>query len=657
MSNETQKLAQKANDLINANRLPEAREVCEKLCKIEKDNPGVWQTLGMIDQQLGNFKDAAACFERLVQLAPEMAEAHLYLAKTLQALNELDRAAVSFRKAVEIKPELVEAWGNLGLLYGNTNKFSEAEEAFRNVLKVDSANPVACFSLGLALEKQDKNAEAKESYEEAIRLKPDYAEALNNLGVVLQKENCLAEAEGCCRKAVQVNPEFSIAYFNLGRVLFDQFQYEIAEPAFKRALELSPNNIEVLINLAHTLMSLGDFDGAIATFSQAKNVDPASIPALVGLATVLERKGDFQESLALLEPLVSRGEKNVDLANTYGTLGRRLDRRDEVLPYMLDVIADESPEPKSRGKLYNVIGMIHDDQGKYDAAFKYFKAGNDLFPQEFKREDFAREIDEKKDVFSRERLVSLPRAGNRSKRPIFIVGMPRSGTSLLEQILASHPEVYGAGELRTIGYIIRHISQIMGTSEPFPSCIKNITEDVAEKLSQQYLAHLQTLPVGDAAHVVDKMPANFLSLGLIEILFPRAHVIHITRNPMDNCMSIYMNPIDGLRQAGSNLAKLGAYYNEYLRLMDHWRNTLSMPFYEVRYEDLVSDKEKITRELIDFCGLEWNDNCLVFHKTKRHVATPSYDQVRQPIYKTSVEKWRNYQKHLQPLADALGYAM
>jgi hypothetical protein len=230
--------------------------------------------------------------------------------------------------------------------------------------------------------------------------------------------------------------------------------------------------------------------------------------------------------------------------------------------------------------------------------------------------------------------------------------MPRSGTTLVEQILASHPAVFGAGELLRVGEIAQRLPSALGSRLDYPLCLADFSQQAADAAAQEYLDYLQSLSGGEATRVTDKMPGNFMHLGLIDLLFPGARIIHCMRDPLDTCLSCYSQNFNG-HEYTHDLSHLGHFYRDYQRIMQHWRGVVRVPVLEVQYEALVEDPEPGSRRLIEFCGLPWDDSCLRFYENKRTVVTASYDQVRRPIYKTSTERWRNYERHIDPLKAAL----
>jgi hypothetical protein len=298
------------------------------------------------------------------------------------------------------------------------------------------------------------------------------------------------------------------------------------------------------------------------------------------------------------------------------------------------------------------LGRLYDRAGDYNRAFVHFQAGNNLKPSDFDRGEFTRFIDDLINTFDVDFMRNAPCAHHGSRRPVFIVGMPRSGTSLVEQILASHPEVCGGGELEDIRHIAFGAGAWLGSSHTYPRVVRELAAADCDTLAAGYLKKLAVLSP-QARCVTDKMPQNFLALGLIALLFPEARVIHCLRDPLDTCLSCYFHDFTGYHPYAYRLEGLGFYYRQYQRLMRHWRAVLPIPMLDVVYEDLVADPEAGIRQLLAFCELDWDERCLRFYESERIVHTSSYQQVRRPIYKSSLGRWRHYAAHLEPLRRAL----
>jgi hypothetical protein len=292
---------------------------------------------------------------------------------------------------------------------------------------------------------------------------------------------------------------------------------------------------------------------------------------------------------------------------------------------------------------------------RYDDAFRHLADANRLCDAESGASSQAHidHIDRLISVFTADLLRRQTLTDQQSEVPIFIVGMPRSGTSLVEQIIASHPQVFGAGEVGYMQAISRNLNSQAVPPARYPDCLPFLSAEQLRNASAWYLARL-TERAGDAVRITDKLPSSYLRLGLIALLFPRARIIHCHRDPLDTCLSCFFQNFGRNQPLCADLRKLGTVYRQYERLMAHWRRVLHIPTLEVRYEDLVKNQEPESRRLIDFCGLPWDDRCLAFHRTQRAVNTASFWQVRQPIYISSIGRWRHYERHLTPLKEALG---
>ena len=294
------------------------------------------------------------------------------------------------------------------------------------------------------------------------------------------------------------------------------------------------------------------------------------------------------------------------------------------------------------------LGRLLDAADRYEEAFAHYRQGNTLKHEVFSPADHARYVDDIIATYNSDFMAKAPRANNDSTRPLFIIGMPRSGTTLVEQILVSHPQVAGGGELTFMNDIVRELPSLLGVSAPYLQSLAALTAEVCDRASRYYLDRIATIS-SDARYVTDKMPGNFMYLGLIALLFPRARIIHCGRDPLDTCLSCYFQYFPAGHPYAYDLDHLGGYYRQYQRLMQHWRTVIRLPMLEVQYQDLVADQERVSREIIAFCDLPWDERCLRFHETGRVVHTLSYDQVRQPLNQRSVGRWRHYDRFLAPL--------
>jgi hypothetical protein len=298
------------------------------------------------------------------------------------------------------------------------------------------------------------------------------------------------------------------------------------------------------------------------------------------------------------------------------------------------------------------VGKVLDGMSLYDEAFEHYKAGNEAISYLYDSLSNTQNITDIIEIFTPALFMNTPAAKVRGKKPIFIIGMPRSGTSLTEQIMAAHSNVHAAGELTTLFDVSSKMKNDLGGEKAYPFYVKNISQKDTDEMAGSYLKKLESFSV-DAEYVTDKMPHNFYLLGLIQLLFPDAKIIHCKRDPMDTCLSIYFQDFSEVHKYAKDLFNIGTHYYQYKRLMDHWKQVLSIPILDINYEDLVENQEATTRRILEFCGLDWEESCLQFHKVNRTIDTASFDQVRQPLYKKSVERWKNYEKYLDDLKKGL----
>ncbi len=576
--------------------------------------------LGEVYRALGRYDEAIACCRRALEIFAVYPEALNTLGAALHAKGELEEAETVLRRAVEFKPNMAAAHANLGNVLGTRGRHAEAVAAYREAIRLNPSFAGALDALGTTWQARGRPELAAECYQRALEINPDDAPTLSNLGATLRSLGKTDEAVDCLRKAVRLRPDFGVGQTNLGMVLLVTGEIAEAEACYRTALRLDRDNLEALAGMAKTLTVKGDFDGADTYWRRVLAVDPHYGRAYAGLA--LSRT--FQPGDAEIE-----------------SLERRLQR---------ETFTDDE-----RREIHFALGKAYDDVGTFDRAIEHFRAGNGLkdIGAGFDGKAFGREIDCLIATFDQAFFDARVGWGSDSERPLFIVGMPRSGTTLVEQILASHPQVFGAGEFEALGELARSLGSTADGALKFPDAMANVDEAAVRRLADRYLDRVSPLS-RDALRVTDKMPDNYLRLGLVAAMFPHARVVHCRRDPLDLCLSCYFSDFRTPHPYAYDLADLGAYHREYTRLMTHWRAVLPLPTLDVCYDDLVGDPGEVTRGMIDFCGLEWDDACLRFYEHDRPVWTLSGWQVRQPIYRTSVGRWRNYDAHLGPLKTALG---
>ncbi len=553
------------------------------------------------------------------------------------------QAAQQYRRALALKPDYAEAHGNLGNALTELGQWDEAIEHYRQMLRLRPDIAEAHNNLGNALLVQQRFAEAAESYARAIDLRPRSAGALINLANALREIGRANEALTACQRALELQPQLADAYLIRGTAQFDLGLLDEAMQSYSRALELDPGLVRAHIALAIVLRQIGRAADAEVRCRQALKVDPTSAEALALLGEVRADFGHFTEAESYLRKAI---EIDPNLPAAWAGLARyrKMGAGDA---QWLSTAQRLTNRPLSLGQEINLrfaIGKYFDDRQEFDNAFESYQRGNELKKRVGVNHDpaqLSRRVDEVVRLYSTRWLLQAEAAGSQSSRPVFIVGMPRSGTSLTEQILASHAQVHGAGELRFWHAETVRFDASRRRGEDGIGAIADI--------ARRALRHLHAKSA-DATRVIDKMPANFINLGLIHAAFPNARIIHMQRHPLDTALSIYFQVFSNTDSYSNDLEHIARYYTEYLRLMQHWHDVLPKgSILEVPYEALVSAPERWTRTLVEFIGLPWDPACLDFHQTQRVVTTASNWQVRQKITQSSAGRWRHYARHLQPL--------
>ncbi len=565
-----------------------------------------------------------------------------------------DRAGAEegYRAILVHTPEHARTIHFLGLLKHEAGEGKEAVALLRRAVRLDPENAMYLSNLGVALDRIGMREEAIAAYHRALKIQPDFPDAHLNLGVSFLSRRQPREALACFRKAIELKPDYTNAHYNLGNLLKDLSRLEEAAGCYRKALSFDPNHQEARYNLGISLKTLGRLDAAQGCFQEVLRNRPGYGKAAAAQADVLMRMGRFDDAYRMIQPMVARGDRDPETLVAYAQMAGRFDYRTEAIDLLETALRLGIQDPHQQRQILFLLGRLHDDLGEVDRAFDHYRRGNALVRGAFNPQAYKKHIDRLMTVYREVRSMPLPVANNRSPLPVFIVGMPRSGTTLVEQILSSHPEVYGAGELQDLGLMLQRMPALLETNIGYPDCLERLTQTAVDKLAGQYLHRLRSFSA-DASRVTDKMPQNFLHLGLIRKLFPAARIIHCTRDPRDTGLSIYFqNFSDGLGYA-FDLRTIGVFYRQYRRMMHFWKSEMEIPTLDVRYEELVSDPEAVSRRMISFVDLGWDDRCLRFHETERSVVTSSFQQVREPIYHRSVGRWKRYASHLKPLIDLI----
>jgi tetratricopeptide (TPR) repeat protein len=486
-------------------------------------------------------------------------------------------------------------------------------------------------------------SEAIDFYRDLVRIAPRHVVALNNLGAALSKLGHYKEAEVYFYQAIKIEPNFSDAYSNIGNALLLKGQYADAEQFLRRALKLNPRHVDARVNLGLVLSFLSRLRDATSQFEKALKHQPRNADALSGLALVAMTEGAFDQASAMLSRALHVNPR-MPKALALQTSLRKMTLDDSAWLKLAEEVAAGEIAPLDESELRFAIGKYYDDIEDFQHAFQNYKRANDLLKsiaEPYDRAAHKRFVDSMLQVYTPDAVARVGDGACASLKPVFVVGMPRSGTSLTEQIIASHPSAKGAGELEFWSRVAHdHKAEI----EAGP-----LGESTRNKLAEAYLRVLDT-EAGEALRVVDKATINSDFVGVIHSVFPNARFIYMQRDAIDTCVSCYFQKFALSLNFTMDLSDLADYYRQHHRLMAHWRAVLPPgTLLDLRYEELVANQEGYTRKILDFLDLEWDGLVLEFHNTKRAVVTNSFWQVRQKIYKNSVQRWRNYEKYIGPL--------
>lgn len=611
-------------DAHQKGKLPAAEKQYRAVIRSQPKNPDALYLLGMLCFDTERWEMSAGFIERAIRAAESLKrkvdpEWGLACGSAWQRVDEQEKALVHFDKTLADAPDSLDALFCRGTALQSLGRLEEATEAYKVILDRDPHHVEAAYNIGITLRDDKKPEIAMKALQKTILLKPDHAEAYEALAPVMEDLGWREDAVEIYRRAIELQPDKIKLITAYSRALTTSNKVEEAETVLKPLLEKYPEVPGLQAQFASVRLFQGDRESAARIASEIAEKFPETAGAHYTLAQS-EREGDHEARIAQIDAVLAGGEKEKEAESTLefalATRYEALKQHEEAFGHYVRANARKREALEERGVVYN--------REAEEAR------GNVL-----------------KNSYPGPKVFEGP-TGSDSEMPVFIVGMPRSGTSLTEQILASHPKMAGAGELTAIGNAIKRMRDILGYPHNPP------TEKALKKISGLYLQRLREVDA-NALRVTDKMPGNFNHLGLITRIFPKAKIIHCRRNPIDNCLSCFLQNFGAEGLSWSfDLEDAAHQYRDYHRLMAHWREILPPgQMMEIDYEDTVADLEGQARKLVDFVGMEWDDACLSFHENKRAVVTASHDQVRRPIYNTSVGRWKKYGPLVMPLVDAL----
>jgi len=538
--------------------------------------------------------------------------------------------------------------------YYRAGRLAEAERIYRQALQIDAQRSDCLHALAIILQLQGRLDEAVATYRRVLTLRPDCAEVHSNLGVALMAQGRAMEAFRHHQHAVTLNPTDANAHHNLGIALEAQGDLTEAMGQYQRVLRLNPNHADAHNSLGNLLKEQGNFVDAIAHYEKVLVINAKHAEAHNNLGNIFAEQGKFDDAMRHYDRATAIKPDYAE-AHFHRAEIKSFRNGDYELAALKKLSKAGRLSANQSIYIHFALAKALDDTGDYRQAFEHLRAGNVLKRQQIKYDEshtfdlFRRTMK----VFDNNLFERFQETGDPSPTPIFVLGMPRSGSTLVEQILSSHPQVQAAGELLDLELATRSVLNASSQPGQYPDCIPGLDHEAFRVIGQFYLSRLPAL-AGGRVRIVDKFPGNFLMIGLIRLILPNAKIIHTVRDPIDTCLSCYSKLFRIGLPFSYDLEELGRYYHSYSKLMAHWHAVLPPgAMLDFSYEDLVNDLEGQTRRLIDYCNLPWDDRCLSFHKTERIVRTASAAQVRKPLFRTSLQRWRRHEPQLAPLLRAL----
>ena len=598
-----------------------------------------------------NYTLVIPATQMLIGLFPE--EYRFYLIQADSRINTGDNTgAIDTIKRYSKTPPTYDAYLLLANAYKNNDDIGNARASLLDASRTapDKEEPVVLLSQ--IYQETGEPEKALQILEKYIENHPNAHQGLIETGNIYYRTGNYQQAEHYYRQAIASRSEYAVAHNCLGMIYLNRNMEAEAQWYFETAIKHDPGLLSAHCNLSLLLRTNGNYEQAEIGYNKVLSLDSEYEAAIAGKAIIYERMGNIDKALELVEPLIQAQTTDTNTLLVYASTSHKVCKEKEAIERLEHALKSPVITESERMQIHFSLGKLLDRLKDYDNAFMHFERGNELNSFPFNRDAQIRLTDATISSFSVTNMEKISKSSNRDSGLLFIVGMPRSGTTLTEQILSAHPDVYGAGELSHIRNIAAAIPAAIGSSESFPLKIIDITQELLDRFSYSHLQSVQALAHGEKVFI-DKMPSNFVFLGLIELLFPNARVLHCVRDPMDTCLSCYFQQFSNGQLFSYDQSDLALYYQQYRRLMKHWKSTLSIPVMDIQYESLVQDTEGLSRKMLDFIGLDWNPACAEFHSTKRKVLTASYDQVRRPVYSSSIGRWKNYKKHLFRLHEEL----
>lgn len=576
----------------------------------------------------------------------------LQKARSLAASGKLQEACQTYFSAAQAEPQNITIWTELGATFNVANRPNDALQALARAGRLNPQHVPALVEAAKAEMKLGQPQRAAAALQRATTLEPNNAALWLQFAIALHTGNAGPKSIGVIQRAHELAPEDNETTLIFGMMLCDNGALEAGLPYLRKAAEQKPDARQFAA-LANCLSSLSRMEEAHEAIEKAAAINPRFIGVPFTRTKIAEAMGRRDEAVRIAEESIREGVAAPDLLQKYADLMRQSPDRGKAIDLLRSALAQSrASAPGAMHQAWLGLGSLLDAERQYKEAFECFKKGNELGAPPFNPQNTRSRTEALMRAFSREALASFPKGDPLERHPAFIVGMPRSGTTLLERIIDAHPDAAGAGELEIIPRLFGTLPNRLGVQGVPPEALKFLTPQWVSEIAGEYVQRLAAIaPI--AARVVDKLPHNFLQIGFISVLFPSAPILHSSRHPLDTCLSCFMTPLSRAHAYSFSLAGLVTEYTEYRRLMDHWKGVLGDRITDVVYENVVANLDTEAHRVIAALGLPWNDACLAFHKSSGPVVTASANQVRRPIYDSSTNRWKNYEPYIGELIDGL----
>ena len=644
-------LFDEALELINAGDPVAAEKLCREAVERNPKDVNMSGLLGAVLIKRRRLDEAEQVLKQTIALAPTFAKAHEDLGYALLEQERYEEAVEVLQKAARLDPKLDAAHFNLGKALASTGRGKEADAAFEASFELSPERKK--LALAAKHHQEGRIEDAEQLYRQVLNNNPRNVDALRMLAMVAATAKRYDDAERLLRKAVGIAPDFLTAVVDLGRVLKEQDRFEEAIDCFKNAIAINPNNPHTHFLLASAYSPAALNHEAAREYRRALDLAPEHPGALLGLGNALKTIGKQDEAIKAYRDCIRVRPDNGEIYWSLANLKTYRFSDEQIADMAARVDNPEGLTDQSEVNFLFALGKAHDDRQDYDKAWRYYERGNGKQRMLAQYDPVQTETlnDAIVEVFDQALLEEKAGKGCPDRAPIFVLGLPRSGSTLVEQILASHSQVEGTSELPYLGRVAMSLNRNRADGVNYPEAVRELEAAHLTALGEDYINYAQLHRTEGKPFFIDKMPNNFPTIGFLNLILPQAKIIDARRHPLDACVGNFRQHYAKGQTFSYDLTDLGEYCLQYLRMMDHWHQALPGRILTVQYEELVMDFESQARRLLDHCELPWEEACGRFYETERPVRTASSEQVRQPIYTGALNFWRNYERHLDELVE------